>query len=173
MGEDLQGRPCRRCWGLIAPNKANLVRASGEGKHFVRRELRRIGPAKGLGQTKPIPARPAMAKGRHGCQCRRWDPSRETKPIPPERSEGASALWKKSYDELDRQRTSAKQSQFRPVRPTRWIWSPPPYAGHTRALLRVLFWWTACRRAGTEEGRRSSDGLAQKLRQKIREPLIP
>jgi len=36
----------------------------------------------------------------------------KTKPIRPEAQEKASAVWKKSYDEFDRQRTSAKQSQF-------------------------------------------------------------
>ena len=36
----------------------------------------------------------------------------ETKPIPPEPR--SNALWNKSYDELDAQQTSAKQSQFPP-----------------------------------------------------------
>ncbi len=37
-------------------------------------------------------------------------------------------------------RAAAKQSQFSPVRPTRWAWNPPLYAGYTQLLRRTQFW---------------------------------
>ena len=54
-----------------------------------------------------------MVEGPQGRPCRRrWTKACETKPIPPGRSGRASALKKKSYDALDSQRASAKQSQL-------------------------------------------------------------
>jgi hypothetical protein len=57
-----------------------------EGKYFTGKELWQIGPARGLGKTKPIATRTAVGKGRHSGPCRRWDPACETKPIRPRRS---------------------------------------------------------------------------------------
>jgi hypothetical protein len=55
--------------------------------------------------------------------------TRETKPIPLERSGRASTLWEKSYDELDTQKTSAKQSQL----PHRQQWAGAAEAGQTQS----------------------------------------
>jgi hypothetical protein len=67
-----------------------------------------------LCETNPISrGRAGRAEGRRGRSGRRrWVKACETKPIPPERSEGASAVRKKSYDELELPRASEKQSQF-------------------------------------------------------------
>ena len=58
--------------GTIAPNKANFTQSGTKDKYFAGKELWCTGLTRGLGQTKPIPARAAMTRGRQGCRCRRW-----------------------------------------------------------------------------------------------------
>jgi hypothetical protein len=52
----------------------------------------------------------ARCQGRE--RCRHWGQTCKTKPISPRATGRASTVWRKSYDELDPQRASAKQSQF-------------------------------------------------------------
>ena len=72
-------------------NKANSRPGGKKSKYLAVKELWQVGPAMGLGQTKPT-ARTAVGKGRQGREhCRRWGQAYETKPI----SEGGATqgIW--------------------------------------------------------------------------------
>jgi hypothetical protein len=128
--------------GPIAPNKPNLPQTHrkrrrsagleelppvgpvaqtnptchrGQGRPSPRPEALTLPPVGGhVRQTKPICRRReewGEARQRRPGR-RRWVRACETKPISPERSEGASTAREESYDELDLPRASEKQSQF-------------------------------------------------------------
>lgn len=90
--------------------KQNQSRQSGtKCKYLVEKELWRIGLAKRVEKTKPIPARIAIAQGRQDWQCRWWDPLRQTKPIDSAPT-GNGAGWQ------DRKRLSGR-GQARQTKP--------------------------------------------------------
>ena len=79
------GREALPTVGAIAPNKANCTRAGTHGR----------GPA-----TPPVPVLPGQSVQNKA------NPAREGRRV--------NALWNESYDDLDAQQTSPKQSQFPP-----------------------------------------------------------
>ena len=90
-------------------------------KCFMTKELWRIGHAKGLGETKPIPARTARAKGRQGCRCHRRDPSCETKPICPAPTGKGRGGWDRRR--LSRWGQTCETKPISRIGPTERVWN--------------------------------------------------
>ncbi len=82
---------------------------------------------------------------RNKANCRQTGfPSFHYSIIPVFQSEGCRAK-QSQFARTDHQKAlvgkaAAKQRQFPPVRPTRWTWNPPPYAGHILPLCHGQFW---------------------------------
>jgi hypothetical protein len=139
------GKGVTTSWTCKGPrqNKAN----SGTGVLVQGPTRLPVPPVGPVVQTKPIPARTATAKGRHGCQCRRRRPSCETKPICP--APAGRGIGARGCKGCCRRWGQACETKPIPgVGATGWIWNvslraergnPPPYAGHTRAGRQVQF----------------------------------
>jgi hypothetical protein len=63
MGEGRQGRPPPLPLGQNVRNKANSPRSNVKGKYLATKALQHIGPAEGLGETKPICTGVSSLKG--------------------------------------------------------------------------------------------------------------
>jgi hypothetical protein len=127
--------------------KQSQFRRSGRiGKYLVEKELWRIEHARDLRKTKPISSRRTRTAGRWQGSGRNL--SCKTKPIclgsAARGTAGTGCTNKANWPRTDWKRRwagapnaaaggdkRAKRSQF-PPGPTRGIWNPPPYAGHTR-----------------------------------------
>jgi hypothetical protein len=79
-----QGRPGRR--RAKCAKRTQFCQSGTERKYFVKKELWRIGPAKGPGKTKPISGRAGTDRGPQGSGRHHGNQSCETKPIGPERT---------------------------------------------------------------------------------------